>query len=93
LFLKGKRIRAEILYHLHTNPNAPQTTEEIAADYDLPLIAVEEAIAYCRSNPPELVADRAREAVLLQATGMNDPNYRGKPRHLSPQEMARIRQL
>jgi uncharacterized protein (DUF433 family) len=39
----------------------PMTPQEIAADYDLPLEAVVEAIAYCDSNPSELAQDFARE--------------------------------
>ena len=68
------------------------TPEEIAANYRLPVEAVKEAIAYCQSNPPELQEDYAREQALIEACGMNDPNYRhhGKPRLLSAQELARL---
>jgi hypothetical protein len=69
------------------------TPDEIAADYDLPLEAVQEAIAYCAANPPELAQDHAREEAVMEATGMNDPNYDGRPRVLTPQEMARLRRL
>ena len=33
------------------------TPEEVAADYDLPVEAVQEAIAYCETNPPEIADD------------------------------------
>jgi hypothetical protein len=66
--------------------------EEIAADYGLPVEAVKEAIAYCESNPPELLRDYAMEAAFMEATGMNDPEYKrhGKSKVLSPQEIAQI---
>ncbi len=50
------------------------TVEEIAAEYNIPAEAVREAIAYCQSDPPELAEDYAREAALMEATGMNQPN-------------------
>jgi uncharacterized protein (DUF433 family) len=50
------------------------TVEEIAAEYSIPVEAVQEAIAYCESNPPELAGDYAREDALMEATGMNQPN-------------------
>jgi hypothetical protein len=53
---------------------------------------VQEAIAYCESNPPELFEDYAREEALIEASGMNDPNYKhhGKPKILTANELARI---
>jgi hypothetical protein len=68
------------------------TPEEIAADCDLPLEAVLEAIAYCESKPPEIAEDFAAEEALAEATGMNDPNYKfhPQPRILSPQERSRL---
>ena len=39
----------------------------------LPLAAVNEAIAYSQSDPPELDEDQRREEALMQAVGMNDP--------------------
>lgn len=94
LFIKGTRIRAEVIYSLYSNAE-PMTPEEIAADYFVPLEAVREAIAYCESSPPELAADFAAEEALMQATGMNDPDYKyhGKPKPLSAQEMHRLRSL
>lgn len=66
--------------------------EEIAADYGLPVEAVEEAIAYCESNPPELETDYRREEALMQATGMNHPDYKHhpSPKLLSPQEREQL---
>jgi hypothetical protein len=56
------------------------------------LEVVREAIAYCESNPPEIADDHRREELLMEATGMNDPEYKygGKYRMLSPQERARL---
>jgi hypothetical protein len=70
----------------------PMTPEEIAADYNLPLEAVQEAIAYYRSNLPEIQEDFRREELRMEVTGMNDPDYKygGKYKELSPQERARL---
>ena len=93
LFVKGRNIAARTLYGRYMSEEEPRTPEEIAADYNLPLEIVLEAIAYCQSNPPELASDWAAEEALAEATGMNDPNYQGKPRVLSPQERARLNKL
>jgi uncharacterized protein (DUF433 family) len=92
LFIKGTRIRARVLYGLHVC-DEPRSAEELAADYNLPVEAVREAIVYCESNPPELLEDYAREEALMEAIGMNDPNYKyhPSPKLLSPQERARIK--
>lgn len=91
LFIKGRRIRAEVLYGWHKCAE-PRTPQEIADDYQLPLDAVLEAIAYCDSNPSEIKEDHDREERIMEATGMNDPDYKygGKYRLLSPQERARL---
>jgi hypothetical protein len=61
----------------------------------LPLEAVQEAIAYCESDPPEIAQDWAAEEALLEADGMKEPSYKqhANPRLLSPQEMARFNRL
>jgi uncharacterized protein (DUF433 family) len=94
LFIKGTRIRAELVYRAHINVEEPMTPEEVAADYGVPLSAVREAIKYCRSNPPEIAADLAREEALMAARGQLDPDYRRhpQPRLLSPQDVARLRE-
>ena len=95
LFVKGKGIMARTLYGLYASTEEPRTPEQISQDYELPLEAVQEAIAYCQSNPPEIALDFAAEEALMEATGMNDPNYKyhPMPKLLSPQERARIRSL
>lgn len=91
LFIKQRWIAARTLYGKYVREESPMTPEEIAAGYDLPLAAVQEAIAYCESNPPELAEDYAQEQALMQATGMNEPCYDGRPKLLTAQEMGRLR--
>jgi uncharacterized protein (DUF433 family) len=92
LFIKGTRIRAEVVYGLTVDGSEPMTPEQVAEDFGLPLAAVHEAIAYCASNPPEIQEDHRREERTMEATGMNDPDYKygGKYKRLSPQERARL---
>lgn len=92
LFIKDTRIRARILYGMYMSAEEPMTPEEIAADFNLPVEAIKEAIAYCQSDPPEIKKDFEREERLMAATGMNDPDYKygGKFRPLTPQEFGRI---
>ncbi|MEX2140815.1 MAG: DUF433 domain-containing protein [Pirellulales bacterium] len=92
LSIKGRRIRARTLYGSYMSEEEPRTFEEVAQDYDLPIEAVREAIAYCQTDPPEIHEDFAREEALMEALGMNDPGYTSHPapRSLSPQEMAQI---
>ena len=80
LFVKGTRIRAELIYRAHVNAEEPMTPEELAADFGLALDAVLEAIAYCRSNPPEIATDLAEEQVLVAARGQLDPTYKNDAR-------------
>jgi uncharacterized protein (DUF433 family) len=95
LFVKGTRIRAEVLYGLYVSEQEPMTAEQIASEYGLPVKAVQEAIAYCAANPPEIERDFRMEEALFEATGMNDPNYRlhPTPKLLSEEERTRIHNL
>lgn len=92
LFVKDRRIAARTLYGRFMSDEDPMTPEEIAADYDLPLEAVHEAIEYCEADPPEIREDWEREERLMEATGMNDPDYKyhPTPRVISADERARI---
>lgn len=92
LFIKGTRIRAELIYRAHINAEEPRTAEELAADYGLPLPAVLEAMDYCKTDPPEIAADFAREEAIMSASGELDPNYKYNPhpRILTPEEWARL---
>ena len=95
LFVKGTRIRARVLYGRWRSVEEPMTPDQIAAEFNLPLDAVKEAIAYCEGNPPEVALDfQHREEQLMQASGMDDEtDYRlgGKFKAVSPEEVARIR--
>jgi uncharacterized protein (DUF433 family) len=93
LFIKGTRIRAEVIYGLTVDGSEPVTPEEVAEGYDLPLEAVREAIAYCESQGDVIAEDHRMEERIMEATGMNDPDYKlgGRYRLLSPQERARLR--
>jgi uncharacterized protein (DUF433 family) len=90
LFVKERWISARTIYGKYVRDDSPMTPEEIAADYELPLDAVLEAIAYCESNPPEIAQDYAREEAIMQASGENEPDYQyhPQPRFLPALEMA-----
>jgi uncharacterized protein (DUF433 family) len=92
LFIRGRRLRARTLYGMYKSAEEPMSPEEIAYEYDLPVEAVREAIAYCETDPPAIKEDFEREERKMAATGMNDPDYKngGKYRILSPQERARL---
>jgi hypothetical protein len=53
---------------------------------------VHEAIAYCDTDPVAIREDFAREEAIMEATGINDPDYKYHPgpKVLSPQEYGRI---
>jgi hypothetical protein len=64
------RIRAEILYR-ETLGSQPLSPEQIAAEYNLPVEAVREAIHYCEHNRALLDAERAREQAAIEARGFD----------------------
>ncbi|MFO0807675.1 MAG: hypothetical protein U0746_03545 [Gemmataceae bacterium] len=81
LFVKGTRIRAEILYDL-TIPKEDgfvMTPEEIAADFRIPVEAVRDAVRYCESDPVEIRMDHRAADLLFEAMGANDPDYATNP--------------
>lgn len=84
LFVAGTRITARTLYGWYAGPE-PYAPDFIAEQFNLPVEAVLESIAYCESNPPELLDDYDVEKALADAV-IRSPNGR-----LSPQEVARIR--
>jgi uncharacterized protein (DUF433 family) len=92
LFVKGTRIRARVLYGMFMSAQEPMTLQEIAVDFNLPLEAVKEAITYCQGKPPEIAQDFEREERLMEASGMNDPDYKhgGKFKIVPPAEVARF---
>jgi uncharacterized protein (DUF433 family) len=67
LFIKGRKIAARTLYGEYMSEEEPRTAEEIAADWDLPLEAVREAIAYCETDPPEIREDWEMEEASIRA--------------------------
>jgi uncharacterized protein (DUF433 family) len=67
LFIKGKKIAARTVYGAYIDDENPQTMEEIAADFDIPLAAVQEAVAYCESDPPEFQQDWEMEEATIRA--------------------------
>jgi hypothetical protein len=83
LFVCGSRIPARALYGWYAG-SEPMAPEEIAREFKLPVEAVFESIAYCESNPPELLEDYARDQALIDAVNAS-PN--GRP---SPAEISRI---
>jgi len=74
LWVKGRHIRAEVLYRF-TIGAEPRTPEEVARDYDLPVAAVHEAIDYARRNEALLAAERAREVSRMQSLGLDQPPF------------------
>jgi uncharacterized protein (DUF433 family) len=92
LFIKGTKIRARTLYGQYMSADEPRTIEEIAEDWNVPVEAVREAIAYCDTDPIDIREDHAREDAIMEATGMNDADYKyhPSPKLLSPQEYVRI---
>jgi len=92
LCIKGKRIWAWTLYCEFMNEREPRTPEQIAEDWNLSLEEVQEAIAYCQTDPPEIHEDLRRDQLLSEARGRNDPRYKytGKDRPLTPEERVRL---
>jgi uncharacterized protein (DUF433 family) len=94
LSVKGTKIHARTLYGQYMRAEDPMTVEEIAADWNLPIEAVREAIAYCQSKPPEIDEDFRVEEAMMEASGMNHPQYKSDPkkyyRAVPPEEKARI---
>jgi uncharacterized protein (DUF433 family) len=88
LSIRGRRIRARTIYGRFMSAEEPMTPEEIAADYDLPLEAVQEAIAYCQSDPPEIKEDFEREERFFNAIGLDKPG--GKLKDIPIEEITRI---
>jgi uncharacterized protein (DUF433 family) len=72
LFVKGRRIRAEVLYR-ETVGLEPRTPEEVAQDFEVPLEAVLEAIHYCEHNEPFLRQERERELANIRADELLHP--------------------
>ena len=74
LWVKGRHIRAEVLYRL-TIGTEPRTPAEVAQDYDLPVEAVHESIDYAMHNQALLEAERTSEEARMQQLGLHKPPY------------------
>ena len=72
LWVKGRHMRAEVLYRCTIGPE-PESPEEVAREYDLPVESVLEAIDYCVHNQELLQAERSREEVRLRELGLDKP--------------------
>jgi uncharacterized protein (DUF433 family) len=72
LFLKGRRIRAAVVYYVIHGPD-PRTPEEFASDYEVPLEAVLEALDYVSRNLPLIEQEQDEEAAMLRARGLIGP--------------------
>ena len=77
LFVRGRNIAARTLFGRYLNEDEPRTAEQLAVDYDLPLEAVLEAIAYCESDPPEIREDWAREEANVRKRLSSAPQCAG----------------
>jgi uncharacterized protein (DUF433 family) len=91
LFVRGRRLSARTIYGQYVNEEEPQSIEDLAQNYKLPIEVIQEAIAYCEGNPPEILEDWESEERLASAMGMKDPNYNlhGKPKKLTAEELSR----
>jgi uncharacterized protein (DUF433 family) len=72
LFLKGRRIRAAVVYEAVHGPD-PYTPEDFAREYRVPIEAVREALDYVANNLPLIEAERDREAADVRARGLDRP--------------------
>ncbi len=90
LYVLG-RVAARTLFGQHVSAEDPRSIEAIAADYELPVAAVVEAIEYCSSDPPEIRIDAQREEAIVAAAAPADAssaNYAHST--LSPKQWAQI---
>jgi uncharacterized protein (DUF433 family) len=74
LWVKGRHIRAEVLYRLTVGVE-PCTPEEVAQDYDLPIETVQEALDYAGRNQKLLDAERRREEARMKQLGLHEPPF------------------
>jgi uncharacterized protein (DUF433 family) len=70
-FIKGRNLRAETLYRATLGPE-PMTPEEVAADYDVPVEAVREALDYCLHHAELLREEREADRAESQPRGRDD---------------------
>jgi hypothetical protein len=74
LFVKGRKLRAEILYRAIVGPE-PRTPEEVSQDFDVPLEAVHEAVQYGLHHEPLLRQEREEVLANIRARGLDQPPF------------------
>ena len=74
LFLRGRKIRAEIFYRATLGAEA-RTPEEVAQDFEVPVEAVYEALHYCRHHEDLLWQEREEVLADLRARGLDQPPF------------------
>lgn len=74
LFVRGRNLRAEVLYRATIGPE-PRTPEEVAEDFGVPLEAVHEAVHYCLHNAEVLRQEREEVLADIRARGLDKPPY------------------
>lgn len=70
LFVRGRSLRAEVLYRATLGPEL-RASEEIADDFDVPRDAVYEAIHYSRHHEDLLRQERDEVLAAFQARGLD----------------------
>ena len=73
-FLKGSKLRAEVLFGETVGPDA-RTPEEVAEDYEVPVEAVYESIRYCQENQDVLDQDWEMETASIRDHGLDKPPF------------------
>jgi uncharacterized protein (DUF433 family) len=71
-FVRDRRIRAETLYRQTVGPDG-RSPEAVAADYDVPVEAVREAVVYCLHNDDLLCREREEELEILRSLDAERP--------------------
>src|SRR5260370_33537143 len=70
-FLKGSKLRAEVLFGETVGPDA-RTPEEGAEDYEVPVAAVYESMRSCPENQDVLLQDSEMETTSVRGHGLHD---------------------
>src|SRR5712692_9328354 len=83
LWVKGRHMRAEVLYRCTIGPE-PSSPEEVAYEFDLPIGVVLEAIDYCIRNEKLLAEERAREEARMKELRLDQPPQVPFERHVRP---------
>ena len=89
LYVKGTDFTAHDLFVLSVDDEEPMTKEQIAEAHGVPVSAVEEAIAYAQSDPPEIRQDIADSNAWFAAHGYETPAGSTAPEPNERQRSAR----